>query len=127
MPYESKPGTRKMGDNPLEKRSCYKMKGFSGFGNSPVPKMDPMYNGKPGMQKEDFNQLKSSPTTKASCSNEGSCSIEGFKASNKISRIKANVNKTVNVVKNKLKRNKRKKKVKTLDTKGGSHKSVRYL
>ena len=93
MPYTSKPGTRKMGDNPLEKRSCYTMKGFSGFGNSPVPKMDPMHNGKPGVQKEDFAQFKSSPATKASCSNEGSCSIDGFKASNKISRIKANINK----------------------------------
>jgi len=79
---------------------AYTMSGFSGFGNSPLTK---------------------------SCSNEGSCSIDGFKASNKISRIKANVNKTVNVVKNKLKRNKRKKKVKTLDTKGGSHKGPRYL
>jgi hypothetical protein len=127
MPYTSKPGTRKMGDNPLEKRSCYTMKGFSGFGNSPVPKMDPMHNGKPGVQKEDFAQFKSSPATKASCSNEGSCSIDGFKASNKISRIKANINKVVNVTKNKLKRNKRKKRVKTLDTKDGSHKSVRYL
>ena len=39
MPYESKPGTRKMGDNPLEKRSCYRMKGFSGFGNSPMTKL----------------------------------------------------------------------------------------
>ena len=38
MPYNSKPGTRKMGENPLQKRSCYKMKGFSGFGNSPATK-----------------------------------------------------------------------------------------
>jgi len=117
----------KKNTNPVMKKSCYKMKGFSGFGNSPVPKVDPMHNGKPGVQKEDFAQFKSSPATKASCSNEGSCSIDGFKANTKISKFKANVNKAVNVAKNKLKRNKRKNKVKTLDTEGGSHKSVRYL
>jgi len=54
----------KKNTNPVMKRSCYKMKGFSGFGNSPVTKMDPMYNGKTGVQKEDFAQFKSSPATK---------------------------------------------------------------
>ena len=39
MPYDN--STQKdYGDNPLQKRSGFKMKGFSGFGNSPMEKKE---------------------------------------------------------------------------------------
>ena len=69
----------KKNTNPVMKRSCYKMKGFSGFGNSPVTKMDPMHNGKPGVQKEDFAQFKSSPATFKGANSKNSKCWKGCK------------------------------------------------
>lgn len=78
---------------PTLKRSCYKMKGFSGFGNSPVAKMDPMYNGEPGVQKEDFNQFKNSPVTfKGANSTNSKC----WKGCKKVGTKKGKYGRTVN-------------------------------